>query len=80
MRSVEHTSFEITRLLKAETDKVFSAFSEASSKQAWFACDEAMEVVEYSLDFRVGGYEINRIKPPGGEEHLFVGYYLDVVP
>lgn len=80
MHSVDHTSFVIERLLKADIGRSFRAFSEAEAKRQWFACDDDMEVTEYALDCRAGGSEINRIQVPGGEEHLFLAHYFDVVP
>jgi uncharacterized protein YndB with AHSA1/START domain len=80
MRRVDHSEFVIERVLAAKLDRAFRAFSEEKSKRQWFACDEEMEIAEYSLDFRPGGAEVNRILTPSGEEHLFLGHYLDIVP
>jgi uncharacterized protein YndB with AHSA1/START domain len=80
VRRVDHYEFVIERGLATKLDRAFRAFSEEKSKRQWFACDEEMEIVEYSLDFRPGGMEVNRIRSPSGEEHLFLGHYLDIVP
>ncbi len=80
MRSVDHTRFEIQRTLKADTRRSFRAFSREDAKRKWFSCDDWMEVVEYSLDCRAGGSEISRVRIPGGQDHLYLAHYFDVVP
>ncbi|MCX2721794.1 SRPBCC family protein [Roseibium salinum] len=80
MRSVDHTSFVIHRMLNGEPARCFRAFSQAEAKRQWFSCDERMETAEYSLDCRPGGSEINRVRLLGGEDHLYLAHYFDVVP
>jgi uncharacterized protein YndB with AHSA1/START domain len=77
---VEHTSFEIRRRFAADRAEVFRAFSSEDFKRRWFATGgREMRNIEYELDFRPGGHEINRVVGPNGIEHLFLGHYLDIV-
>ena len=58
---------------------MFNAFADPAIKSRWFG-DPDMPPSEYSLDFRVGGREINRGGPPGGPTFSFEAVYQDVVP
>jgi uncharacterized protein YndB with AHSA1/START domain len=78
-RDITNESFVIERTFEAPLERTFRAFSEEEAKKAWYFCDDAMELIEYSLDFRPGGAEVNRLRPPGGEEHRFLGRFLDIV-
>ncbi len=80
MRRVDHTSFVIQRTLKADPRRSFRAFSREDAKRQWFSCDDRMEMVEYSLDCRPCGSEISRVRIPGGQDHLYLAHYFDVVP
>lgn len=63
--AVIHNTFTIERSYPNPRDQVFAAFSEAAEKVRWYAAGDMREVVEYSLDFRVGGAERlrARLKP-----------------
>lgn len=78
--STEHSSFVIERRFTVAPAKVFNSWADVALKKRWFSCDDAMVATEFSLDFRPGGREINRVAIPGGEVHMFQGVYLDIVP
>ncbi len=79
-RSVVHCNFTIERIYDAAPARVFAAFASKEAKQTWCACDDEWETIEFELDFRVGGREINRNGPKGGTVHVFNGIYQDIVP
>jgi uncharacterized protein YndB with AHSA1/START domain len=80
VRSVAHETIVIERSLAAPPRRVFAAWANAEAKRSWFACHDDWAGVEYSLDFRVGGTELNRVAPPGHPDHLYQARFLDIVP
>ena len=79
-RSSTHATFVINRTYDASPGRVFAAWADPAAKSRWFACHDEWENIHYELDFRVGGREINRVGPKGGEVHSFEGRYHDIVP
>jgi uncharacterized protein YndB with AHSA1/START domain len=79
-RSVLHGDFTIERRFRASPAKVFAAFTVEEQKRQWFGCDPEFEMQVMTLDFRVGGKEVNRTGPKGGTVHAMDGVYLDIVP
>jgi len=73
-RSTEHGSFTITRKYPVPPERVFAAWSSRDAKARWFGAPG------YELDFRVGGTEINRGGPPGGQVYTYEATYRDIVP
>lgn len=78
--SVAHSTFVIERTFSAAVARVFATWSNPEKKQRWFACHDAWKTVEYSLDFREGGTEVNDVTDTDGKLHAFRGRYLDIVP
>ncbi|HZW98651.1 MAG TPA: SRPBCC domain-containing protein [Trueperaceae bacterium] len=54
---VTHEGFTIERRYTSSVDKVWNAFEDPQVKRRWFAEGEGFEVIDYGLDFRVGGRE-----------------------
>jgi uncharacterized protein YndB with AHSA1/START domain len=79
-RSVTHATFVIERSYDALPARVFAAFADLESKRRWFSGPEEWGLDEHTMDFRVGGWEVNRGGPKGGPVHTFTGYYQDIVP
>jgi len=78
-RTVTHATFVIDRTYPASLARVYNAFADPNVKSRWFG-DPETPPSEYSLDFRVGGHEINRGGPPGGPIYTFEAVYQDIVP
>src|SRR5712692_7754078 len=79
-RSVTHAMFAIERTYAASPARVFNAFADPTIKSRWFGDPDEMPTSEYSLDFRVGGRELNSGGPPDGPTYTFEAYYQDIVP
>lgn len=78
--SVTHATFVIERSYDAAPARVFAAFANPGQKARWTSCHEDWETVESAFDFRVGGREINRVRPAGGPVQSVVSLYHDIVP
>ena len=79
-RSVTHATFVVERTLEAPPARVFDAFADPEVKARWFASPDDWQDGEVSMDFRVGGREINNGGPVGGPIHYFESEYHDIVP
>lgn len=78
-RAVIHNSFVVERVYPKTAAKVFQAFSDVTKKRRWFAEGEGFEVQDYSLDFRVGGFERTRFSVINGPSLTNDCVYLDIV-
>ena len=54
-RTVTHSTFVIERNYSKPVERVFAAFSDPARKRRWYAEGEGRGVLEFSMDFRVGG-------------------------
>ncbi|HZW27325.1 MAG TPA: SRPBCC domain-containing protein [Trueperaceae bacterium] len=59
---VIHDSFTVQRRYRSGVQAVWRAFADPEVKRRWFAEGEGFEVLEYGLDFRVGGREHGSFK------------------
>ena len=82
---VVHRTFSVERTYPAPPARVFAAFADPETKRRWFAEGAGWEVYEFTLDFRVGGFERSRFHfvgsaadPPASTRNDTV--YLDIVP
>jgi len=78
--SAMHETFAIERKMRAPVSRVFAAWADPDAKRRWFACHDEWVSLEYSLDFRVGGQERNRVADSDGVPHAYEARYLDIVP
>jgi len=78
--SAMHETFAIERKMRAPVARVFAAWANPEAKRQWFACHDEWVPLEYSLDFRVGGQERNRVTDSNGVPHAYTARYLDIVP
>ena len=79
-RSLIHASFTLRRDYAASPERVFRAFADPDAKAQWFGGPDDWEKGEVSLDFRVGGREVNNGGPVGGPFSRYEAIYQDIVP
>jgi uncharacterized protein YndB with AHSA1/START domain len=77
-RSITHATFVLERTYDASPDRVFAAFADPAAKARWFSAPD--ESGAWSMDFRVGGREVNRGGPPDGPVYTYEAVYQDIVP
>ncbi len=66
--SVVHSTFTIERNYASPPARVFAAFANQATKRRWFAEEKSSEVLEFMMEFRVGGREFTRFRFHGGPE------------
>ena len=81
-RSVAHGVFTIERdYASVSPRRVFDAFASIEGKNGWFtAPNEQWDIVERTMDFRVGGRERLKGKWRTGLVSEFDATYYDIVP
>ena len=79
-RSVTHATFVLERTYDAPPARVFAAFADPAAKVRWFAGPGDWVPPEWSMDFRVGGREVDRGGPTSGPVHELDAVYQDIVP
>ena len=79
-RSVTHARFTLERSYDTPPAKVFKAWADPAIKRRWFAEGEGWEVDEYTVDFKIGGFERSRFRFKGGTPIRNDTSYHDIVP
>jgi uncharacterized protein YndB with AHSA1/START domain len=79
-RKITHATFVVERTFDASPRTVFGAFADEKAKDKWFVGPPDWDVTEKSMDFRVGGREVNKGGPKGGPISSFDAHYYDIVP
>ena len=83
--SVVHNTFVLERTYPKPPKTVFAAFADPAKKRRWYAADDRGAVVQFDLDFRVGGAErlAYRLKPGTPVAGMMItneGLHQDIVP
>ena len=78
-------TFTIERIYATTPARVFRAFGDPEKKRRWYAEGDNHEVVQFEMQFEVGGSEHSTYRfkagtPFAGVELSSVGVHLDVVP
>jgi uncharacterized protein YndB with AHSA1/START domain len=63
--AIVHGTFKLERHYPVTRALVFQAFADPSMKRRWLVGGEGWEVEHHALDFRTGGRESSRFRPPG---------------
>jgi uncharacterized protein YndB with AHSA1/START domain len=77
--TVTHDTFVIGRTYDVPVAQVFQAWADPVLKARWFAGSADALEAGYSLDFRIGGREVNRGGPPGGPVYAYESLFHDIV-
>ena len=75
-----HRILSAERTYPAPPARVFAAFADPVTKRRWFVEGAGVEVEEFALDFRVGGFERTRFRVAGGAPMRTDTLFLDIVP
>jgi uncharacterized protein YndB with AHSA1/START domain len=83
--TVNHSTFTLERSFPAAPERVFSAFSDPAKKIRWYADGRFMKVLEFKMDFRVGGNDVTRFSTPPdspmrGAILTYRTYYMEIKP
>ena len=78
-RSVNHSTIVIERTYDAPPARVFAAWSDPSVLLRWASPGESSATAFDRFDFRVGGGNVSRFGPVGGETYVNETQYLDIV-
>ncbi|HRK20839.1 MAG TPA: SRPBCC family protein [Fimbriimonadaceae bacterium] len=68
---------QLTREFDFPRELVFRAFTSCEHYARWWGC-ESMELVDCSMDFKVGGHWRRSLKMPDGTVHPFKGEFLAI--
>ena len=68
--SIRQHDFTIERRFRQNPEQTFQAFADPDLRQRWFRVPESWTDTEWSLDFRVGGGELNAGRDHRGTHHL----------
>jgi uncharacterized protein YndB with AHSA1/START domain len=78
--AVSHETFVIERIYDVPVAQTFQAWADPVLKARWFAGSAESLGAGYEPEFRAGGRESNRGKPPGGPVYTYESEYRDIVP
>ena len=79
-RSATHGTFTIERVYDATPARVFKAWADPAIKARWFGGIAGWQMLERSIDFRVGGTERLSGRKGSGVVSTFDSVYHDIVP
>ena len=77
--SIRQHDFTIERRFRQSPEQTFQAFADPALRQRWFRVPDSWTDTEWSLDFRVGGGEVNAGRDRHGTHHLFRSRFHDIV-
>jgi uncharacterized protein YndB with AHSA1/START domain len=77
--SIRQHDFTIERRFRQSPEQTFQAFADPDLRQRWFRLPDSWTDTEWSLEFRLGGGEINAGRDRGGTHHLFRSRFHDIV-
>jgi uncharacterized protein YndB with AHSA1/START domain len=79
-RFVTHATLALERTYKVPAARVFAAWSSPEALLRWGSPGEGWHAAYDRFDFRIGGGEVCRFGPPGGEVYVSEMRYEDIVP
>jgi len=76
--SINQYDFTIERRFRQSPEQTFQAFADPDLRQRWFRVPESWTDSEWSLDFRVGGGELNAGCDGNGTHHLYRSRFHEI--
>jgi len=77
--TIRQHDFTIERRFRQSPGQTFQAFADPDLRRRWFRVPDSWTETEWSLDFRVGGGELNAGRDHRGYHHLFRSRFHDIV-
>jgi uncharacterized protein YndB with AHSA1/START domain len=77
--SIRQQDFTIERRFRQSPEQTFQAFADPDLRQRWFRVPDSWTDTEWSLDFCVGGGELNAGRDDRGTHHHFRSRFHDIV-
>ena len=79
-RTATHGTFTLERIYDAAPARVFKAWADPAIKARWFVGPSDWQLLERSIDFRIGGKERLSGRKGSGIVSAFDAVYHDIVP
>lgn len=79
MNTVQHSSFTVERLLPARPQHAYRFWADPALRERWTSCHPDWSLLEETIDFRIGGQHLTRMRPPGGSVQTVDIRYLDLL-
>jgi uncharacterized protein YndB with AHSA1/START domain len=76
--SIRQHDFTLERHFRHSPEQTFQAFADPALRQRWFRVPDSWTDTEWSLDFRVGGGELNAGRDQRGTHHVFRSRFHDI--
>jgi uncharacterized protein YndB with AHSA1/START domain len=77
--TIRQHDFTIELRFRQSPEQTFQVFADPDLRQRWFRVPDSWTDTEWSLDFRVGGGEVNAGRDDRGTHHLFRSRFHDIV-
>ncbi len=77
--NIRQHDFTIERRFRQSPEQTFQVFADPDLRQRWFRVPESWTDQEWSLDFRIGGSELNAGRDQSGNHHVYRSRFHDIV-
>jgi uncharacterized protein YndB with AHSA1/START domain len=77
--SIRQHDFTIERRFRQSPEQTFQAFADPDLRQRWFRVPDSWTDTDWSVDFRIGGGELNAGRDHRGIHHVFRSRFHDIV-
>jgi uncharacterized protein YndB with AHSA1/START domain len=77
--SIRQHDFTIERRFRQSPEQTFRVFADPDLRQRWFRVPDTWTDREWSLDFRIGGSELNAGRDQSGIHHVYRSRFHDIV-
>ena len=77
--NIRQHDFTIERRFRQSPEQTFQVFADPDLRQRWFRVPDSWTDQEWSLDFRIGGSELNAGRDQSGNHHAYRSRFHDIV-